>query len=292
MTNWFDAFWRALAQALHPHTVLWSLLLWLVTGAGSLALGYLYWEATVDGLRAFLDGASLVAPLLSWLDAMGGEAWRAVLVPLLIVVIAMPLLGALCALFVAWAVAPRLVARTARRRFASLERRGDAGLAARVARPLVWSLVAVLAIAATAPLWLLPPLAVLLPSLVLGWLGVQVLASAALDAHADADERVAVLHRHRWPVRAIGVVTGLLAAWAAAPWALGAGALVVAPLLLVLCVGWFVALFAFSSLWLGHYLLAALRTQRAQRQAELEPVDAVAPSSWAPSADALVVRGR
>lgn len=292
MIDWFDAFWRALAQALHPHTVLWTLLLWLAAGAGSLALGYLYWEAAVDGLRAFLDGASLVAPLLSWLDAMGGEAWRAVLVPLLIVAIAMPLLGALCALFVAWGVAPRLAARTARRRFASLERRGGAGLAARVLRPLAWSLVALLAIAATAPLWLLPPLAVMLPSLVLGWLGAQVLAAAVLDAYADADERVALMQRHRWPLRAIGIVTGLIAAFAAAPWALGAAALVVAPLLLVLCIGWFVALFAFSSLWLGHYLLAALSTQRAQQHVAVESIDAAAVPTWSSPGDALAVRGR
>lgn len=55
----------------------------------------------------------------------------------------------------------------------------------------------------TLPLWLIPPLALLLPPLILGWLTYRVMAHDVLAEHADAAERrracCASTARRCWP---------------------------------------------------------------------------------------------
>ena len=58
----------------------------LLAGGLALALGYFFWEPAVAGVRATLEGWSLLAALLKWLDSVGGEGLRAVVAPLVILV--------------------------------------------------------------------------------------------------------------------------------------------------------------------------------------------------------------
>ena len=55
------------------------------------------------------------------------------------------------------------------------------------------------------PLWLVPPLVLILPPLIWGWLTYRVMAFDVLAEHASADERRALMREHRWPLLAIGV---------------------------------------------------------------------------------------
>jgi hypothetical protein len=91
-----------------------------------------------------------------------------------------------------------------------------------------------------------------------------VFAFDALADHADRAERVQLLAQHRSSLWLMGLVCGLLGAAPSLLWASGAMFIAMAPLLVPLAVWVYALVFAFSSLWFAHYLLAALARLRAQ----------------------------
>lgn len=258
-----DATWRALAYCLHPRTIVWSLLPLGLMASIVLALGWTWWEASVDGVRVLLERWDLLAALFEWLDAIGAPDLRPVLAPMLLVALVVPavVLGTL--LLVTWLMSPAMGDLVVRRRFPGLQRSPDAaGRWAALAWSMLCALFALLALLLSVPLWLVPPLVLVLPPLVWGWLCYRVLAFDALARHAGAAERRYILHHHRWPLRLAGLSCGTLASLPTLLWAMGAMALVLAPWLMLLAVWLYTLVFGFASLWFAHYLLAALHRRR------------------------------
>jgi hypothetical protein len=103
-----------------------------------------------------------------------------------------------------------------------------------------------------------------LPPLIWGWLTYRVMAFDALAEHADREERRALLRQHRWPLLGIGVLTGYLGAAPSIVWASGALFAAAFVILVPLAIWIYTLVFAFSSLWFGHYCLAALERLRAE----------------------------
>lgn len=280
MSSLIDAFWRAAAYCLHPRVIGLSLLPLLVAGGLTWAAGWFFWEAAVAGVRDTLDSWLLLSAFLQWLDSMGAQGFRAVLAPLIVVALAVPVIVLLSLLLVALTMTPALVALVAKRRFPMLERKRGAGLLAAVGWSIGCTLLALVALAATVPLWLVPPLVLVIPPLIWGWLTYRVMAFDALAEHASAAERAELMRRHRWPLLMIGIVCGYLGAAPSLLWALNALTLVFAPLLVIASVWIYTLVFAFSSLWFAHYALAALQRLRADAgaaSAGLPPVEIVEP---------------
>lgn len=259
-----DAFWRAAAYCLHPRVVLLSLAPLLVAIAIVAGLGWFFWEPALDGVRATLEGWKLVDALLGWVQGVLGADVRSMLVPLIVVVLALPLVLLLCLLLVAVLMTPALVAMVSARRFPALERRHGATWV----QALVWSLGSTFAagvvLIASLPLWLLPPLALVIPPLIWGWLSARVFAFDVLAEHAARDERTTLMRQHRWPLLAIGLASGLVGVVPGLAWTLVMpAALPLAPLLAPLVVWLYTLVFAFTALWFAHYALAALERFRA-----------------------------
>lgn len=260
-----DAFWRACAYCLHPLVFLWALLPTLLVSALTLALGYFHWEAAVDLVRATVEGWALSSALLLWLEALGAQNLRALVAPLIVVALAVPVIVVLTLWLVAVLVLPPLVSLVSRRRFPALERRRGGTRLWGGLRALLLSALALLVLAATLPLWLLPPLALVLPPLVLALLAVRLLTYAALASHASAEERGALLAERRRTLLAMGLAVGVLIAMPSLLWAASALALVFAPLLAVVAIVLYALIFVFAGLWFTHYALAALQARRAAR---------------------------
>lgn len=270
-----DSFWRAAAYCLHPRVVLLSVLPVLLMAGTALGLAYLYWDTAVDAVRLWLESWSLVQTMLTWLESVGAGQLRSVFAPLLVLVLVTPVLVVLALLVVGLSMTPAMVSLVAQRRFGHLQRQGQAGFWA----SLVWSLgstvLALLMLAASMPLWLLPPLVLLFPPLIWGWLTYRVFAFDALADHASAAEREALLAQHRLSLLVMGVACGFLGAAPSVLWASGAFFVALAPLLVPAAVWVYALVFAFSSLWFAHFLLAALDDHR-RRQAPATPVPDVA----------------
>ncbi|MEO8542033.1 MAG: EI24 domain-containing protein [Burkholderiaceae bacterium] len=258
----FDSFWRAAADCLRPRVIVLSMLPLVLMVALSLTLGYFYWDSALDGVRGLLEGSSLLTTLFEWLRGIGAEGLKTVLAPLIVVFAITPLIVLLSLLVVAILMMPSLVTMVAERRFGQLERKHGGSLLASLLWSLGSTMLALVALVVSIPLWLIPPLILVLPPLIWGWLTYRVMAFDALAEHASKPERLELLRRHRSSLLAIGVITGYLGAAPSLLWASGALFVVAFVILVPLAIWVYTLVFAFSSLWFTHYSLAALQDMR------------------------------
>ena len=262
MRELIDAFWRAVAYCVHPRVIVWSLLPLVLAGGAVLGLGWLYWESTVAAVRATLEQWELLATFMRWLDSIGGAALHTLMAPMIVVALAVPLIVVVSLLLVATLMTPALVSLVAVRRFPQLERKNGAAWWQGLLWSLLCTLIALLALVLSIPLWFVPPLVLLLPPLIWGWLTYRVFAFDVLAVHASVAERRQILHEHRWQMLAMGVVSGYLGAAPSLVWAFGAATLIFAPLLAVVSVWLYTLTFAFAGCWFAHFALAELQRLR------------------------------
>jgi Etoposide-induced protein 2.4 (EI24) len=272
----YEAFWRAVANCLHPRVILWTLLPLVIAGSAVFGLGWLYWESAIDGVRNTLERWELVAAFLRWLDSVGGATVHAMMAPMILVALAVPLMVVVALVLVASLMTPAVVSVVALQRFPTLERKNGAAWW----QGLLWSLActaaALVALALSIPLWFVPPLVLILPPLIWGWLTCRVFTFDVLASHASTAERRQVAHEERWPLLAIGIVCGYLGAAPSLVWAFSAVTLVLAPLLVVASMWLYTLVFAFAACWFAHYALAALQRLR---ERESNVITEVTPST-------------
>ncbi|SDP47555.1 Etoposide-induced protein 2.4 (EI24) [Rhodoferax sp. OV413] len=259
---------------MHPRVIALSFLPLVLLVALSLGLGYFYWEPALDSVRTMLDASEWVSRLWTWLETAGVGQLKVALAPLLVIFAVTPFLVVLSLLAVALMMTPALVALVAERRFPQLEKKkGGTFLGG-----LFWSLgsilLALVAIIVSIPLWLVPPLILVLPPLIWGWLTYRVMSYDALALHASKDERREIFRRHRLSLLGIGILTGYLGAAPSLVWASGALFAAAFVILVPLAIWIYTLVFAFSSLWFAHYVLAALEALRAEL-----PIEPVPPST-------------
>jgi hypothetical protein len=272
-----DSLWRAAAYCLLPRVIWLSLLPLVLCALVTGVLAYFYWEPAVAGVQQQLQAWGWTQTALDWLDTIGATWLRAALAPLIVVLLAVPLVVILCLLAVAQLMVPTFTRLVQSRRFPALVAQGHESWLASAARGLGWTLVALLVLVLSLPLWLVPPLGLVLPPLIWGWLGYRVMAADALAEHATQDERRGILREHRWPLWAIGIISGFLGAAPSLLFAGGALALVLAPVFVVGAVWLYTLIFAFSALWFAHYTLAALASRRQPVNSPAEVLDAESP---------------
>lgn len=268
MSPLLDAFWRAAAYCLHPRVIFLSLLPLVLMGLVAAGVGYWLWSALVESVRSGLDSTAGVSTLLAWFEGLGLVGLKAVLAPLLVVLVVTPVVVVVSLLVVAALMTPAMTTLVAGRRFAALERRHGGSAWAGAVAALLATLVAVLALLLSIPLWFIPPLVLIVPPLIWGWLTCRVMTYDVLAEHASREERLQLARRHRGAFLAMGVLTGYLGAAPSVVWASGALFVALAPVLLPLAIWIYTLVFAFSALWFSHFALNAL----AQLRAEREPV--------------------
>lgn len=189
---------------------------------------------------------------------------RTVLAPLLVLIMALPLVIVLSLLTVAWLVTPAVVGLVAERRFPELEHKRGGTFFGSMVLGVISALLAILALVMTMPLWLIPPLIVVLPPLIWGWLTARVMVYDTMALHASREERFEIMRRYRYWMFGIGVITGYLGAAPGMIWAIGALAVVFAPLLVPVAIWIYTFVFIFSALWFAHFVLSALSSLRAE----------------------------
>ena len=274
----FDAFWRAAAYCLHPRVLLLSLLPLAVMAVLALGLGYFFWQPTLDAVGAALNTWPLLATPLRWLEGMGLANITAWLVPLVVVMLSTPLIVVTSLLLVAAFMTPAMLGLVAARRFPALERRRGGSFFGSMFGALGATLAALLALLVSIPLWFVPPLVLIVPPLIWGWLTYRVMTYDVLAEHASVEERQVLVRRHRNSLLGIGVVTGYLGAAPSLVWASGALFVVLAPVLVPVAIWIYTLVFAFSSLWFAHFALLALQTLRAERAAVVVAPPAAGPA--------------
>jgi len=257
-----DSFWRAAIYCLMPRVIGLSLLPLVLTVALSGFLGYMYWDVAVLTVQRWLEASSWLEGVWRWLEGVGFANLKTVVGPLLVIFSVTPLVVVVSLLAVSFLMTPALTRMVMDRRFPQMQRKQGAS----IWQSLGWSLLSVLlalgAFLLTLPLWLVPPLAMLLPALVWGWLTYRVMAFDVLAEFASQDERHTLMARHRMSLLAIGVITGLMGAAPSLVWASGALFAAAFVILVPVAIWIYTLVFAFSSLWFAHFALAALQALR------------------------------
>ncbi len=258
-----DSFWRAALYCLHPKVMLLSLLPLLLLAIVGGLLGYFFWDTAVHVVWLWISESSFFSTILDFFTRFGMGGFRTAIAPLIVIALATPALIVLVMLVVAFLMTPALLTLVGHRRFSTLAQAGQASVWRSVAWSLSSTLAALFLLLLSIPLWFVPPLIMIVPPLIWGWLTYRVMSFDALSAHATSEERRAIFKEHRAALLGIGIMAGYLGAMPSLIWAAGAMAAVFAIVLLPVALWLYTLIFAFSSLWFIHYCLAALEQHRA-----------------------------
>jgi CysZ protein len=190
------------------HPVILAILLVPMLVALTLWIGvvWAYWDTWTSGIQTgVLDHANF-AWTAKW-DLARVASWLAVAI--LLAMLAPVII--LTALLIATVFAmPVLVRHVARSDYPNLERRRGGTVVGSI-----WNAVAAIGLfgilwIATLPLWLLGPLAVLLPLVLSAWLNQRLFRYDALSDHADAAEMTRIFEFARGRLFLLGMVTGVI----------------------------------------------------------------------------------
>lgn len=260
-----DSFWRAAVYCVRPRVIGLSMLPLLLIAVIAWGAGALWWAGAVAGVQQWLQTSDWLGSLWGWLYQFGVDDAAGSLAPVLVVGAATPIIVLVSVLAVAVLMTPALVRMVAERRFPTLERKQGGSFLASLLSSLGSTLAAVLALLISVPLWLIPPLVLVLPPLIWGWLTYRVMTFDALAEHASKEERMTLIRRHRLHLLGIGVLCGYLGAAPGIVWASGVVFAAAFIVLVPVAIWIYTLVFAFSSLWFTHYALAALQRLRQER---------------------------
>jgi len=264
MNLFIDSFWRAMAYCLQPRVIALSFLPLLLMVTLAFGLGFYFWTSALDWVRTALESSSFINTIWDWLQSVGAGNLKMVLAPVIVIFAVTPVIVVLSLLTVAVLMTPALTRLVAERRFPQLERKRGGSFMLSVWWSLGSTGLALIAIVISIPLWLIPPLILILPPLIWGWLTYRVMAFDALAEHASAQERVEIFRRHRGWLLGIGVLCGFLGAAPSLIWASGTLLVTMFVFLVPLAIWIYTLVFAFSSLWFAHYCLGALQIFRSE----------------------------
>jgi hypothetical protein len=257
-----DSLWRSAMYCLYPRVIGLSVLPLVLIVALSWLLGYLYWDTALTFVRGWLDASSWLALVWGWLEGVGLANLKTVVAPLLVIFSFTPLVVVASLLAVSFLMTPALTRMVAERRFSGLQRKHGGSLLKSVWWTFFSLVLALGALVLTLPMWLVPPLALLLPAFIWGWLTYRVMAFDVLAEFASTEERETLMARHRMSFLSMGVITGLMGAAPSLVWASGALFAAAFVILVPVAIWIYTLVFAFSSLWFAHFALAALYALR------------------------------
>ena len=270
MNDIFRSFGRALASQLHPRMLMLTVLPFLLATALWGGLLWWGWEPIMGTARALLEGSVFTSWIYSMLDWLGLQSLRTVVAPLFVLTLAIPLVIASMLVFVSLFSVPAVV-KHLERSYPDLQKAHGGSILGSVFQTLGSTLVFLLLMIVTLPLWLIPPFFALIPPVLWGWLTYRVMTYDALSDHATAEERRMLMKRHRVPLLLIGVAVGLLGSAPTLLWVWSAVIIFLFPVVLVGTLWLYVLIFIFSALWFGHFCLRALADLRTERAAAAPP---------------------
>lgn len=231
-----------------------SVLLW----GGLLYTGL---QPLIDAIQAYFDSHNGFQTSAGMLGVLGIGFLKAVIVPLLAMLLLLPLMILTALVFMGVAAMPAIVRHVSMRQYPDLEKKHGGSFLGSVKTNLGGMLVFL-------PVWLLTlplyPLSVPVQIALWGWLTAHVMSYDALADHASEEERRELKRLHRVPLLVIGIVSGVAGALPGLVWVGGTVlSVVLFPILAPLSIWIFVLIFVFTGLWFQYYCLQALQELRA-----------------------------
>ncbi|MFL9961353.1 EI24 domain-containing protein [Paraburkholderia sediminicola] len=264
MNDLLRSFGRALASALHPRMLWLTFKPFILATVGWGVILWFSWQTLIGGTRLWLDSWSFTTTLYHLFDWLGFSALHAVIAPFIVIAMAIPLIVVTVLLLIATLSMPAVIRFLAARQFPGLEMRRGGTWYGSLGQALWTTLVCLVLLIVTLPLWLVPPFFALIPPLLWGWLTYRVMSYDALALHASRDERRALVRRFRLPLLLIGIASGLLGSLPTLLWASSVWLIVLFPVITAVMIWIYSFILVFSALWFGYYCLRALQRMRTE----------------------------
>jgi hypothetical protein len=272
-----NAYGRALSSQLSGRMLLLSALPFALSVALWGTLLYFGMQPLIDYVQALFEQYGAYKASGGWLTSMGLGVLKTVVVPLVAMLLLLPLMILTSLLVMGIVAMPAIGRHVSARQFAGLEMKQGGSTLGSLAINFGSVLLFVPLWLMTLPLYFFAPLALAAQVALWGWLTARVMSYDALAAHASADERRAIMRKHRWPLLAIGMVSGAFGALPGIVWIGGALiSVVLFPFLAMLSIWLYLVIFIFTGLWFQYYCLQALRELRALDAGAQPPADFVA----------------
>jgi hypothetical protein len=237
-----QAFKRAAVTQCHPKMLGALFLPFIIALLGAIVLLWAFWTPLTNWLNTQSAGWDMLNSADQWLLAIGLFSIKLYLIPLIAAGILLPLSGVLGLVIAAVFVMPIVLAHIEKRDYPGLKRQGQYSTAVSSWNAIWVGLLFVVGWLVTMPLWLIPPLPLLLPIFWWAFAFTRMLSVDAIVEHASSQERRILLRQHRRSLWLIGAILALINLFP--------------PAWLVLPV--------FSALVFAHFSLDALRHLRAQ----------------------------
>ena len=265
------AWGRAFASQWHGKLLLMSVAPFLLAVGVWAVLLYLGLQPLIDFVHATFSQYGVFSYSGSLLSSLGLGALKTVVVPLIAMLLLLPLMILTALIFIGVIAMPVILRHIGGRHYPQLEQRNGGSVLGSVGVALGGMAAFIGLWLLTLPLYVFPPLAVFVQALLWGWLTSRMMVYDVLADYASADERRQLLAEHRWPLIAIGVVSGAAGALPGAIWLGGVMAVVFFPFLAAASIWLYVLVFIFTALWFAYYCLDALARMRAAEAVKADP---------------------
>ncbi|CAM3845949.1 EI24 domain-containing protein [Castellaniella denitrificans] len=237
-----QAFRRAAASQLHPRMIAALFLPFVIAFLGAVLLLWFFWQPLTGWLDQEASSWGLFNTIDGWLVAVGLFSLKLWLVPLLAAGLLLPMAGILGLVIAAVFVMPIVLRHLEHREYRGLNRQGRNTTALGVWNAIWVGLLFCLGWLFTMPLWLIPPMALVLPVFWWAFALNRMLRVDAMIEHASPAERRLLWRRHNrqlWLIAACLAVVNLIPLfWLVMP--------------------------VFSALVYAHFCLEAIRRLRAE----------------------------
>jgi len=197
----------AARSLVHPIILLILLVPMLIALAIWIGLGWAYWDTWTSAIQAaVVNHTTVIGWAANW-DMTRLVSWIAAAIVLAILAPVVILTALLIATLFAM---PVLVRHVAQSDYPDLDRRHGGTVIGSIGNALAAILVFALLWIVTLPLWLLGPLAVLLPLLLSAYLNQRLFRYDALSDHADPEEMKRIFEFARGRLFLLGLITGVM----------------------------------------------------------------------------------
>ena len=232
---------RGIASQLTPRMLALLVVPFLVAVTFWVASAWLLWDPVTGWFQAVLfQGDGWMARGYRWVAQYGLGGLSTWLPNLFAFLLLVPIAIATALALIAVIAMPVVIRHLGKGPYADVERRGSLALAANLLNVAKSLGVFVVGYLATLPLWLIPPLALIVPWLWWGWLTARLMRFDSMVEHATAEEREQLIRTDRRAYLTMGLAVAALN--------------YIPPLFLIAPV--------LSALVFAHYSLARLRVLR------------------------------
>ncbi|HEV8645084.1 MAG TPA: EI24 domain-containing protein [Burkholderiales bacterium] len=205
-----EAVFRALARAagslVHPIILVILLIPMVVAVAVWLGVAWAYWDTWTSAIQSLVVDHAAYSWTARW-DLTGAAGVVAVVV---IVMLLTPAIIITALLIAALFAMPVLVSHVARRDYPQLERRRGGTVLGSAWNAFVAIGLFLVLWVVTIPLWLLGPVAAVLPLLLSAYLNQRLFRYDALSEHASREEMQRIFAEARGKLLLLGLITGVL----------------------------------------------------------------------------------